>query len=78
MPLEGPELLILLLALALGGGVFLRLVAREKRRREQYLKYRLWEEVEKLKKQQLTQADPNGDQASKTGDAPVATAEVLE
>jgi len=76
MPLESSEILFALLVLAFGGGIFLRLVAREKHRREQHLKYRLYEEVEQLKKRQEAQNIQGADQPSKGG--PMGVAEIME
>lgn len=46
-----------LLILAVGAGIFLRLVGREKHRRERHLQFRLEEQVRKLKEQQDLEAE---------------------
>ncbi|HSW47384.1 MAG TPA: hypothetical protein VLM89_17610 [Phycisphaerae bacterium] len=49
MPGSDLDVAFTLLAMALGSGVFLRLVGKEKHRREKWLQFRLEEEIKKLK-----------------------------
>jgi hypothetical protein len=45
------QILLAIAVLMAGGGMFLRLVAKEKHRREKWLQFRLEEKVKQLKKQ---------------------------
>lgn len=60
-----------LITAALGAGVFIRLVAKEKHRREKYLQFRLEEQIRKineekeLEKQKIEQAKADAEAAEK-------------
>ncbi len=57
MPIMDGHLLLTILVMMAGCGVFLRMVAREKRRREKHLLFRLEEEIEKEKKVREAQGE---------------------
>lgn len=57
MPIDNPHNLLIMMTILFGTGVFLRLVGKEKHRREKYLKQRLEDKINELKKQAEQQAD---------------------
>jgi len=48
VPLMDGHMLLIVLIVACGSGIFLRLVAKEKRRREKHLELRLQEKIKEL------------------------------
>ena len=52
MPLIDADMLLTLLIVACGSGLFLRLVAKEKHRREQHLELRLQEKIKELEEEE--------------------------
>ncbi len=56
MPPPDPPTLFMLLVMAGGVCVFLRLVAKEKHRREKWLQYRLDKKIKELQEKQAAQA----------------------
>ena len=60
------QLLLTVLVMLMGSGAFLRLVAKEKRRRERYLQIRLEEMLKELKKRR----EPDkGQESRKAGES---------
>lgn len=57
MPIDNPHNLLIMMTILMGTGVFLRLVGKEKHRREKYLKQRLEDKINELKKQAEQQAE---------------------
>jgi hypothetical protein len=65
MSLLDTPTLVTLLVLVSGSGAFLRMVAKEKRRRERHLQFRLEEQNRKSKEQSLLRADLEADRRTR-------------
>ncbi len=69
MPIDDAHTIMIVVIMLVGAGVFLRLAGKEKHRREKYLKQRLEDKINELKKQ----AEQKAEQAVSTTDqVPVA------
>lgn len=66
MPPQAGDALVMLTMIAVGCGIFLRIVAKEKHRRERYLMWRLEEKTRELEQ---AQQDKPAEQESETAAA---------
>ena len=66
MPVDDAHLMVVIMAVLAGCGIFLRLVGKEKNRRERYLRQRLEDKILELKKQAEQKSDNGADPTANT------------